>query len=150
MKTNNNLIQATLLWDTLIHIPTKTNENNETVINKEWNVFPKNTPIQDIWRWFENKFKVKITEDLMFPSKIATKHKYAIVDYEVTGLLQVQSLNGIDDEFCAFLAERNNDCKIIPINELPITLPENLKYYGWVDTIENRKNLEKYAKKYMN
>lgn len=57
-----------------------------------------------------------------------------------------------DDEDCAIEAERSGFCKIIPISELP----ENFKtewggdarWFGWIDTPENRKAIADYAKIY--
>ena len=52
----------------------------------------------------------------------------------------------IDDEDCAIEAERSGFCKIIPVDELPENFDR--RYFGWVDTPENRKAIQDYCDKY--
>ena len=47
-----------------------------------------------------------------------------------------------EDAFCAMF---NSDFRAIPIKELPEGLPEKMKFYGWLDTPENRRHLREYA-----
>lgn len=49
------------------------------------------------------------------------------------------------DDMAALQALEDGYCKIVPIDELPEKLPEKYKFFGWVDTPENRKILEKVA-----
>lgn len=80
---------------------------------------------------------------------------YTIFDYDGTGMLQIEAIgdcyptlkeeDGYDDEACAVEAQRSGYCKIIPIDELPNNF--ELKWFGWIDTPENRKAIEEYAKK---
>ena len=73
---------------------------------------------------------------------------YDIFDYDGTGLLDIERI----DEIGAFNTDKEateqaikDGIKIIPISELPINLCESMKFYGWIDTPENRKALEVYA-----
>ena len=52
----------------------------------------------------------------------------------------------VTDEDCAYEAEHSGYCKIIPIDELPAHFDR--RYYGWVDTPENRKAIQEYSDKY--
>lgn len=80
---------------------------------------------------------------------------FEIFDFEGTGLLEVEAIfdcypdgNGDDDE-AAKEAERTGYCKIIPIDELPnpfIIYGSDRRFFGWVDTPENRKHIEEFAK----
>lgn len=81
---------------------------------------------------------------------------FAIVDFDGLGLLEIEIIddcypdqNATDDD-AAVEAERIGYCKIIPVNELPnpfIIDGTSRRYYGWVDTPENRKRIEDFAKK---
>lgn len=77
---------------------------------------------------------------------------YAIVDYIGTGMKEVEFIRDmwlneddpdIDDTDAAMEAERTGFCKIIPVKELPDNF--SLKWFGWVDTPENRKAIENYC-----
>ena len=79
---------------------------------------------------------------------------YDIFDYDGTGLLEISAIGdvylvegesdeGYDDEACAIEAERSGFCKIIPVDELPENFDR--RYFGWVDTPENRKAIEDYC-----
>ena len=55
-----------------------------------------------------------------------------------------------NDGLAAREAERIGYCKIIPVDELPnpfIYNGINRRYFGWVDTPENRKRIEEFCKK---
>lgn len=79
---------------------------------------------------------------------------YDIYDFDNTGLLEVKKIDAVfngwdgyedvDDEACARQAQKCGYCSIIPVDELPENMMykgENLRYYGWVDTYANRKNI---------
>ena len=79
---------------------------------------------------------------------------YTVFDFDGTGLLEIEAIgdvylhcgdaNGYDDDACAHEAERSGFCKNIPIDELPnpfIIYGDNRRYFGWVDTPENRKRI---------
>lgn len=84
---------------------------------------------------------------------------YDIFDFDGTGLLEINRIddvyvgwgkNGtteVDDDDCAVEAERSGFCKIIPVDELPENFDR--RYFGWVDTPENRENIQKYCDKYL-
>lgn len=80
---------------------------------------------------------------------------FIIFDYDCTGLLGVEAIcdcypNGdYDDEAAAREAERIGFCKIIPVDELPDFYNangDNMKWFGWVDTKENREFIDKWSK----
>lgn len=85
-------------------------------------------------------------------SREEAERGYAIFDFDQTGLLQIEKIDSvfsgtgieeydnITDEDCAREAEKSGFCKIIPVSELP----ENMRWYGWVDTPENRENIRKF------
>ena len=80
---------------------------------------------------------------------------YDIFDCNGTGLLEINRIDDIyvgwgedgttevTDEDCAREAERSGFCKIIPVKELPKKF--EYRYFGWIDTPENRENIAKYA-----
>lgn len=43
-------------------------------------------------------------------------------------------------------AVMQNGIEIIPIEQLPINMPKNMRFYGWIDTEENRRNIAKYCR----
>ena len=84
---------------------------------------------------------------------------YDIFDFNCTGLLEIERLDAIycgycgenvgvfddvSDEDCAIEAERSGFCKIIPVDELPKNF--EYRYFGWIDTPENRKNIRNYCR----
>ena len=84
------------------------------------------------------------------------KRGYAIVDFDGTGMFEIEALSdvylsvvgetdGYCDEACAREAERSGFCKIIPVEELPENFPH--RYFGWVDTPENRERIKAYAER---
>ena len=85
--------------------------------------------------------------------KKVAERGYDVFDYGGNGILEVEHLEecwvedepAVDDRDCAIEAGMSGTYPIIPINQLPEELPDELKYYGWVDTPENRRNLNIYA-----
>lgn len=80
---------------------------------------------------------------------------FEIFDFDGLGLLEIEAIcdcypdGDYDDEAAAKEAERIGYCKIIPVNELPdpfIINGASRRYYGWVDTPENRKQIENFVK----
>ena len=53
-------------------------------------------------------------------------------------------VGAFDDDEATKRAEMDG-IKIIPVNELPKNMPRRLLFYGWVDTKENRRNIEEYC-----
>lgn len=87
----------------------------------------------------------------------ACERGYDIFNYDGLGLLEVEAIadvylscdddEGYDDEACAREAERTGFCKIIPIKDIPEDFMVNgdyARWFGWVDTPENRKAIEEY------
>ena len=76
---------------------------------------------------------------------------FGIFNYNGYGLLNVESIGAFNyDEDAAREAERIGYCKIIPVNELPYNFyidGYDARYFGWVDTPDNRKAIKKYCKK---
>lgn len=77
---------------------------------------------------------------------------YGIMDYEGLGMLEVcryeavylgTELDDVTDEDCAKDAVAHGFCKIIPVSELPKDFDR--RYFGWVDTPENRKKIAEYC-----
>lgn len=70
---------------------------------------------------------------------------YLICDYEGTGMLEVVRDDYLmlleSDEEAVKWAEKDG-IKIIPINDLPEKFPR--RYYGWIDTPENRALINAY------
>ena len=67
------------------------------------------------------------------------------VRFKGNGVYQLDTNGGYDDDACAVEAERSGYCKIIPVNELPDNFER--KYFGWIDTPENRKAIKNYCDK---
>ena len=87
-------------------------------------------------------------------SKEDAEQGYTIFDYDGLGICQIEAIcdcypNGdYDDEACAYEAERTGFCKIIPVDELPENFEANghsVRWFGWVDTPENRKAIKEYC-----
>ena len=74
---------------------------------------------------------------------------YDIFDCNGSGLLEINRIDDIyyntdvSDEDCAREAERTGFCKIIPVEELPEDF--EYRYFGWIDTPENRENIRRYT-----
>ncbi len=82
---------------------------------------------------------------------------FEIFDFDGLGLLEIEAIcdcypdGDYDDEAAAREAERIGYCKIIPVDELPdpfIIDEIDRRYFGWVDTFENRERIEDYCNKY--
>ena len=80
---------------------------------------------------------------------------YTIFEFDVTGILEVCRIDDVYgdadvyDEDCAHQAELDGFCKIIPVDELPpVMMYEDYdrRYFGWVDTPENRKSIAEFFK----
>jgi hypothetical protein len=74
---------------------------------------------------------------------------YEIFDFDGTGMLEVEEIGEIsvfecDDEKAARQAEADG-IRIIPVDELPASFDR--KYFGWIDTSENRRAIEEYCRK---
>lgn len=67
--------------------------------------------------------------------------------YEIERIDDLYAGTDVTDEDCAREAERIGYCKIIPVDELPKEMPENMRYFGWVDTPENRKAIANYCER---
>lgn len=90
-------------------------------------------------------------------SRESAERGYDIFDFDCLGLLEVEAIGdvyeygeGYDDEACAIEAERSGFCKIIPVNELPenfVIDGTSRRWFGWVDTPENRKAIQDYCDK---
>ena len=76
---------------------------------------------------------------------------FDIFNYGGYGLLNVESIGAFNyDEDAAREAERIGYCKIIPVDELPYNFyidGYDARYFGWVDTPDNRKAIKEYCKK---
>lgn len=91
----------------------------------------------------------------------AAERGYDIFDFDGTGLLEIERIDAVylgndvvanapTDEDCAREADRSGFCKIIPVDELPdqfIVCGEDRRYFGWVDTPENRLAISMYRDK---
>ena len=90
-------------------------------------------------------------------SKEQAERGFEIFNFDGTGMLEIEAITdcyikgGYDDDEASKEAERIGYCKIIPIDELPnpfIYDGISRRYFGWIDTPENRKAIEDYCKKY--
>lgn len=74
---------------------------------------------------------------------------YDVFNYDGTGLLEIEAIGDVgafdsDDE--AVKQAVLDGIEIIPLEQLPINMPKNMRFYGWVDTEENRRNIAKYCR----
>lgn len=91
-------------------------------------------------------------------SREEAERGYTVFDFDQTGLLEINRIDcvfigtgddrydDVTDEDCAREAERSGFCKIIPVSELPESMVYDgvdRRYFGWVDTPENRENIRK-------
>ena len=93
-------------------------------------------------------------------SKEDAERGFCICDFEGLGLYEINAIfeahietyNSYDDELAAREAERIGYCKIIPVDELPNPFgyftKNDRRYFGWINTPENRKNIKEYCDKY--
>lgn len=72
---------------------------------------------------------------------------YETFDFDGTGMLQIEAIGDVD----AFESDEDaveeaiaDGIKIIPVYELPDNFDR--KYFGWIDTPENREAIEQYCK----
>lgn len=94
-------------------------------------------------------------------TKEESERGYVICDFDGTGLLEIERLDDVFlsatdekycdvmDEDCAIEAERSGFCKIIPVEELPNPMMydgSDRRYFGWVDTPENRERIRNFFK----
>ena len=59
----------------------------------------------------------------------------------------------LDEGYSILQSERIGYCKIIPVNELPYNFyidGHDVRFFGWVDTPDNRKAIKEYCKKLEN
>lgn len=75
---------------------------------------------------------------------------YNIFDFDGTGMLEINKIDDVeafdsDDE--AVEAAIKDGIKVIPIEELPENFDR--RYFGWIDTPENRKRIQDYCGKYL-
>ena len=82
---------------------------------------------------------------------------YTIFNFDGLDLFEIEAIcdcypdGDYDDDAAAHEAERTGFCKIIPVDELPdpfIISELSRRYFGWVDTPENRKAIWEYYNKY--
>lgn len=88
-------------------------------------------------------------------SEEQAKRGFDIFDFDGTGLLGLEAIydahieTEIDDEEASIEAVASGFCKIIPVDELPdpfIIDGINRRWFGWIDTPENRKNIKEWCK----
>ena len=72
---------------------------------------------------------------------------YDIFDVEGTGMLEIEAISDVsaydDDE--AVRRAVADGIKVIPVDELPAYMPEDMRRHGWIDTEENRKRIADYC-----
>ncbi len=74
---------------------------------------------------------------------------YAIVDYDGTGLLHIEAIGEMcvfDSDEAACLQAARDGVKIIPVSQLPKNF--EWRYFGWLDTKENRDAIIAHTKRY--
>ena len=72
---------------------------------------------------------------------------YAIAAFDFTYMLEVErddSMNVFEDDEQAVEAAVADGIKIIPVDELPKNFDR--RYYGWIDTPENRRAIQRYCR----
>lgn len=72
---------------------------------------------------------------------------YAVFDFDGTGMLEVEAIGACglyDDEEAAYNAARDG-IKIIPVQDLPKNFER--RYFGWIDTPENREKIKLYCER---
>lgn len=88
-------------------------------------------------------------------TKEQAERGYDIFNYDGLNLYEIEAIGDCypddcynDDEWVRE-AEKSGYCEIIPIEELPEKFIRydglNLRWFGWVDTPENRENIKKYC-----
>lgn len=125
-------------------------------------------PLSDYWWWNTKKEYTKY----IYPSSKGIKNAmkqwwskedaergFCIVDFDGTGMLEIEAIadahidssSTYDDELAAREAEKTGYCKIIPVDELPDPFSyfekNDRRYFGWIDTPENRRRIKEFCKK---
>ena len=75
---------------------------------------------------------------------------YAIAAFNFTEMLEVErddSMNVYEDDEQAVEAAVADGIIIIPVDELPENFDR--RYYGWIDTPENRRAIQRYCDQYL-
>ena len=75
---------------------------------------------------------------------------YVIAAFDFTDMLEVErddSMDVFEDDEQAVEAAVANGVKIIPVDELPENFDR--RYYGWIDTPENRRAIQQYCDKHL-
>ena len=73
---------------------------------------------------------------------------YDTFNYDGLGLLEIEAIGDVDafDDDEAVNHAIADGVKIIPVEELPEKFDK--KFFGWIDTPENRRNILEYVDKY--
>ena len=75
---------------------------------------------------------------------------YVIAAFNITDMLEVErddSMNIFEDDEQAVEAAVADGIRIIPVDELPENFDR--RYYGWIDTPENRRAIQRYCDQYL-
>ena len=75
---------------------------------------------------------------------------YVIAAFDFTDMLEVErddSMDVFEDAEQAVEAAVADGVKIIPVDELPENFDR--RYYGWIDTPENRRAIQRYCDEYL-
>ena len=80
------------------------------------------------------------------------KHRkgYVIAAFDFTDMLEVErddSMNVFEDDEQAVEAAVADGIRIIAVDELPENFDR--RYYGWIDTPENRRAIQQYCDKHL-
>lgn len=72
---------------------------------------------------------------------------YSTFNYDGTGLIDIEAVGDVDafDDVVAVKEAEKDGISIIPVDQLPVNIPENMRFYGWIDTQENRENIARYC-----
>ena len=75
---------------------------------------------------------------------------YVIAAFNFTDMLEVErddSMDIFEDDEQAVEAAVADGIRIIPVDELPESFDR--RYYGWIDTPENRRAIQRYCDEYL-
>jgi hypothetical protein len=73
---------------------------------------------------------------------------YVIAAFNFTDMLEVDdSMNIFEDDEQTVEAAVADGIRIIPVDELPENFDR--RYYGWIDTPENRRAIQRYCDQYL-
>ncbi len=73
---------------------------------------------------------------------------YDIFDFDGTGMLEIQKVDAagiFEDDSGAVKQAVHDGIKIIPVEDLPDNFDR--RYFGWIDTLENREAIAKFCRK---